>query len=91
MAGNNRQRKSSSSSSFTSIFNIFRSSRREDYSEHSGEGTSMGWTKVWRSDEDRGQWGAAEPGIDKKAADFIARYKKKVTESEVHCLQAPVE
>ncbi|KAI9081022.1 hypothetical protein K1719_037002 [Acacia pycnantha] len=70
-----------------SIFNIFRSGgRREECKSSVDEGTAamQGWTKVRKSDEDLGQWGASLPDIDMKASDFIARYRKKVTESEVH-------
>lgn len=38
--------------------------------------------RVWPSDEDKGRWGVAEPGIDIKAEAFIARYKRRVSESE---------
>ncbi|KAI9099081.1 hypothetical protein QN277_021781 [Acacia crassicarpa] len=84
--GGNRQRKSSS---FMSVFNIFKSSRHRGGHQHHDayheEGTRA--RKVWPSDEDRGRWGVAEPGIDTRAAAFIAQYKKRVSESEVHCAQ----
>lgn len=37
---------------------------------------------MFTSDEDRGRW-VAEPGIDRKASAFIARfYENRVTDSE---------
>ncbi|OIV98333.1 hypothetical protein TanjilG_16660 [Lupinus angustifolius] len=36
------------------------------------EGSENG-RRIFASDEDRGYW-IAEPGIDRKASDFIARY-----------------
>ncbi|KAK4282680.1 hypothetical protein QN277_014027 [Acacia crassicarpa] len=81
------QRRSSSSSSLMSIFNIFWSgARREECHSSVDEGTAamQGCAKVRKSDEDKGQWGPSEPDIDVKAAAFIARYRQKVTESEVH-------
>ncbi|KAK7354530.1 hypothetical protein VNO80_19995 [Phaseolus coccineus] len=37
--------------------------------------------RMFASDEDRGRW-VAEPGIDRKASDFIARYyATRVTDS----------
>ncbi|KAI4301650.1 hypothetical protein L6164_034906 [Bauhinia variegata] len=83
MGGNNRQRKSSS---FMSVFGIFKSNNK-----HRGGGyydayeESLRARKVWPSDEDRGRWGVADPRIDMKAEAFIAQYKKKVSESEIHC------
>ena len=88
MGGNNRHRKSSS---LMSVFNIFKSNRQRGggyyYEACHDEGARA--RKVWPSDEDRGRWGVAEPGIDMKAAAFIAQYKKKVTESEIHCQAQP--
>lgn len=88
MGGNNRQRKSSS---FMSVFKIFKSNNRHrgggGYHDAYEEGTRA--RKVWPSDEDRGRWGVAEPGIDMKAAAFIAQYKKRVSESEIHCQTQP--
>ncbi|KAF7805019.1 hypothetical protein G2W53_044130 [Senna tora] len=87
MGGKNRQRKSSS---LMSVFNIFKSnSRHRGYSNEDGyeEGTRA--RKVWPSDEDRGRWGVAEPGIDRRAAAFIAQYKKRVSDSEIHCQPQP--
>ncbi|KAK7337645.1 hypothetical protein VNO77_18229 [Canavalia gladiata] len=84
MGGKNRQRKSSS---FLSIFNIFKSNNKQrgggnyyNYEEGSRSGT-----KVWPSDEDKGRWGVADPVIDMRATAYIAQYKKRISESEVHC------
>ncbi|KAK7284464.1 hypothetical protein RJT34_19210 [Clitoria ternatea] len=83
MAGKNRQRKSS----FLSVFNIFKSSNKHrggsNYNTYE-EGPKLG-TKVWPSDEDKGRWGVADPVIDMRATAFIAQYKKRISESEVHC------
>ncbi|KAL2325639.1 hypothetical protein Fmac_024697 [Flemingia macrophylla] len=81
--GGNKQKKSSS---FKSIFNIFKSNNRQrgGYHDACDDGPKQ-WTKVWPSDEDRGRWGVADPVIDIRATDFIAQYKKRVSESEVHC------
>lgn len=82
MGGKNRQRKSSS---FLSIFNIFKSNKHRGGSNYNAyeEGTRPGY-KVWPSDEDKGSWGVADPVIDMRASDFIARYKKRVSDSEIH-------
>lgn len=83
MGGKNRQRKSSS---FLSVFNIFKSNKYRgegNYYNAYEEGVKAG-TKVWRSDEDRGRWGVADPVIDMRAAAYIAQYKKRVSESEIH-------
>ncbi|CAJ1975695.1 unnamed protein product [Sphenostylis stenocarpa] len=38
--------------------------------------------RIFASDEDRGRW-VAEPGIDRKASDFIARhYATRITDSQ---------
>lgn len=75
MAGN-KQRKSSSS--FFSIFKIFSSkkSRGVHYDNNYDSGR-----KVYPSDYDKDQWGVGEYDIDKKAEDFIAKYKNRVSES----------
>ncbi|KAF7844766.1 uncharacterized protein G2W53_001671 [Senna tora] len=81
MAGNNRQRKSSSSS-FFSAFNIFKSKNRGgSHYDAYDDGTRA--RKVWRSDEDNGHHGVAEPGIDMRAEMFIRQYKRRVSESEL--------
>ncbi|KAF7844760.1 uncharacterized protein G2W53_001665 [Senna tora] len=78
--GNNRHRKSSSSSFFSS-FNIFKSKNKGGYYDAYDDGTRA--RKVWRSDEDNGHYGVAEPGIDMKAEMFIRQYKRRVSESEI--------
>ncbi|CAL0320918.1 unnamed protein product [Lupinus luteus] len=78
-------------SSFRSIFNIFKSNnknRGRGYNDTYDEGSKV-WTKVWPSDEDKGRWGVADPVIDMKATAFIAQYKKRVSESEIHCQAQP--
>ena len=40
--------------------------------------------KVWRSDEDKGRWGAGDPSINKLAHEFILRGKEKCCKCE-HC------
>ncbi|KAK7344307.1 hypothetical protein VNO77_13759 [Canavalia gladiata] len=87
--GGNRQRKSSSSS-FKSVFNIFKSNNRQRgaYRDTYDDGPKQ-WTKNWTSDEDRGRWGVADPVIDSRATAFIAaHYKKRVSEPEIHCQAA---
>ncbi|XP_061361477.1 uncharacterized protein LOC133305318 [Gastrolobium bilobum] len=65
-------------SSFCGMFKAcFSSGSRDDeyYYEDSGR-------RMFASDEDRGRW-VAEPGIDRKASAFIARfYASRVTDSE---------
>ncbi|XP_004488164.1 uncharacterized protein [Cicer arietinum] len=71
--------KRSSSSSFCSVFKACFSSgnNSDEYWEGSGSGR-----RIFASDEDRGCW-VAEPGIDRKASDFIARYyATRVTDSQ---------
>lgn len=64
---NRRQRKSSS------IFSIFKaccSGGSEDYWDEAAGNTTR---RICPSDEDRGRW-VGEPGIDRKASAFIARF-----------------
>ncbi|XP_020224914.1 uncharacterized protein LOC109806817 [Cajanus cajan] len=69
------------SSSF-SFYNMLKGcfsggNRYDEYWEGSGSGR-----RIFASDEDRAHW-VAEPGIDRKASDFIARYyATRVTDSE---------
>ncbi|KEH16426.1 hypothetical protein MtrunA17_Chr1g0193291 [Medicago truncatula] len=86
--GGNNQRKSSKSS-FRSVFNIFKSSSNKqrgggEYYDHGAYAN-----KVWPSDEDRGSWGVADPVIDMRATAFIAQYKKRISESQIHCQAQP--
>ncbi|CAA3009086.1 Hypothetical predicted protein [Olea europaea subsp. europaea] len=69
MAGNNRQKKSSSPS--FSLFNIFKGKSSRTSKWDSTRDDSLKAYKVWPSDEDRGQW-VAEPGIDQKASVYIS-------------------
>ncbi|XP_020228799.1 uncharacterized protein LOC109809808 [Cajanus cajan] len=56
----------------------FSGGRRYDYEYVEGSG---GGRRIFASDEDREHW-VAEPGIDRKASDFIARYyATRVTDS----------
>ena len=49
----------------------------DEYLEGSGNGR-----RIFASDEDRAHW-VAEPGIDRKASDFIAKYyATRVTDSQ---------
>ena len=82
MAGNNRQKKPSS---FLSAFGLFKSRKgRGGYHEFYNK-----VTRDWPSDEDRGCWGVAEPGIDRKAEDFIAQCRKRIFECELIQLDDP--
>ena len=83
---NTRQKKSSSSSSF-SMFGLFKlkknRSRVEDY-YGAAESEARSARSVWPSDDDKGRyWPVAEPGIDRKAEDFIAKIHRNIaTDSE---------
>ncbi|TKY52355.1 hypothetical protein E2542_SST23876 [Spatholobus suberectus] len=84
MAGN-RQKKSSSG--FFSIFNIFTSRKpRAGYYDRPDSGS-----RIWHSDDDKGNWGVAEPNIDMKAEAFIAEYKKRVSESALYQVNPAAE
>ncbi|KAI9122806.1 hypothetical protein K1719_005909 [Acacia pycnantha] len=71
--------KKSSFSSFCGIFkSCFSSGSRDDYYWEDGSSGA----RIFASDEDRGRW-VAEPGIDRKASAFIARfYASRVSDSE---------
>ncbi|KAL4329267.1 hypothetical protein HN51_036229 [Arachis hypogaea] len=67
----------------SSFCNVFTAcfSRGSSYDDYYWEGSSSG-RRIFASDEDRGRW-VGEPGIDRKASDFIARYyAARVTDSE---------
>lgn len=91
MGGNNRQKKAHSS---FSIFSFFKSrrGRKGDHCDH-----SCSWpnemprsSKVWPSDEDKPHHWVAEPGIDRKAKDYIDRiYRNRVFESERQTVTVP--
>ena len=92
MGGNSRQKKSTNSSSF-SVFNLFKSRRArrsgDDYYNTHDDAPSAR-SRVWPSDEDRGEWGVAKPGIDKIAEAFIAKIHKNIaTDSEWKTVTIP--
>ncbi|XP_044497869.1 uncharacterized protein LOC123219959 [Mangifera indica] len=72
--GGNKQKKG------FSVFSMFKSMRsRRSYS---WEDNAESGGRVWASDEDKGSW-VAEPGIDRKAQDFIAKvHANRFSESE---------
>ncbi|KAK7264815.1 hypothetical protein RJT34_32426 [Clitoria ternatea] len=73
--------KKSSSFSFCGMLKAcFSSGRsRDDYYYYD---ESVSGRRIFASDEDRGRW-VAEPGIDRKASAFIARfYASRATDSE---------
>ncbi|KAK3415946.1 hypothetical protein EUGRSUZ_H01331 [Eucalyptus grandis] len=81
MGGNNRQKKSSSSFSFMSMLKPRRAQRDDAW-----EGESVSSKKIYPSDYDEGKY-VAEPGIDKKATAFIAKFHKtRVMESELRVI-----
>ncbi|KAK7392132.1 hypothetical protein VNO78_20562 [Psophocarpus tetragonolobus] len=81
MAGH-RQKKSSSG--FFSMFNIFTSRKPRGGGYYDAPDS---WHRVWPSDYDKGNWGVAEPNIDIKAEAFIAKYKKRASESALYQLE----
>ncbi|CAL5208715.1 unnamed protein product [Lathyrus oleraceus] len=88
MGGNNNQRKSKSS---WSVFSIFKSSSNKQRGGGGYYNQAAYANKVWPSDEDRGNWGVADPVIDMRATAFIAQYKKRISESEIHHIQAHLD
>lgn len=76
MGGNSRNK-----FSLFSCFKTRRSSSRRIEAEASWD--DVGYTrKAWASDEDKRYW-VAEPGIDRKASAFIAKFHaSRVSESE---------
>ncbi|KAI3862742.1 hypothetical protein MKW92_043785 [Papaver armeniacum] len=86
--GGKRQKKCSSSF-FSSIFSIFKSSRSSSYMDDMGWDDAVNVRKVRPSDDDKGRW-VAEPDIDRKASAFIARfYESRVSDPERQTI-APV-
>ncbi|KAK7347954.1 hypothetical protein VNO80_22497 [Phaseolus coccineus] len=70
--------KKSSSFSFCGMFKSCFSNSKDDYYYNYDDNSR----RHFASDEDRGRW-VAEPGIDRKASAFIARfYASRVTDSE---------
>ena len=81
MAGNNRQKKPSSFSIF-SIFKSFCSSGRDNSWDEAG---NYG-RRICPRDDDIYGW-VAEPGIDRKASDFIAKfYATRVSDPQTHAV-----
>jgi hypothetical protein len=72
-----------------SVFNIFKSSSNKERGYDYYDDGAKQWNKVWPSDEDRGSWGVADPVIDMRATAFIAQYKKRISESEIHWQAQP--
>ncbi|KAK9692097.1 hypothetical protein RND81_09G240500 [Saponaria officinalis] len=74
MGGNNNRQRRYGGNSF-SIFKMFKSkkSNNNDNNAMYNYGDEAPRRKVFPSDEDRGYW-VGEPGIDRKASDFIARF-----------------
>lgn len=81
MSGNNRQKKSS----FFSIFNIFKACCSPGGDESWDEAGNYR-RRICPSDEDTDSW-FAEPGIDRKASDFIAKfYASRVSDPQTHAV-----
>ncbi|XP_042513445.1 uncharacterized protein LOC122088304 [Macadamia integrifolia] len=85
--GQGRERRSSS---FFSIFNVFKSSRGMRSGGDEGEedmwDEAVNVRRVRTSDEDKDCW-VAEPDIDRKASAFIARfYECRVSNSEIQTI-----
>lgn len=77
--------KSSSLFSFCNMFKAcFSGGSRDD--TYSDDGGAYVRRRTCPSDEDRGGW-TAEPGIDRKATAFIARfYESHVSDAECHAV-----
>ena len=69
------QHKKSSTSSFSSFLKLFKPKRSSYRGEEAYWDESVKACKVWPSDEDRGYWWVAEPGIDRKASAYIAKFR----------------
>ncbi|CAJ2644819.1 hypothetical protein L195_g028928 [Trifolium pratense] len=68
-------------SSSTSLCNVFKACFSSGNNDEYWEGSGIG-RRMFASDEDRGCF-VAEPGIDRKASDFIAKYyATRVTDSQ---------
>ena len=77
--GGNKHKKSHSSFSFFGFFKSKRARKGEHY-EHDELSCP---TKVWPSDADKCHRWVAEPGIDRKAKDYIDRiHRNRVLETE---------
>ncbi|KAG6592309.1 hypothetical protein SDJN03_14658, partial [Cucurbita argyrosperma subsp. sororia] len=90
MGGNNQSKKSHSSFSIFNFFK-FRKGRKEDHYDHGGYWNKMPRSgKVWPSDEDKTHRWVAEPGIDRKAKDYIDKiYRNRIFESERQTVTLP--
>ncbi|KAG6590516.1 hypothetical protein SDJN03_15939, partial [Cucurbita argyrosperma subsp. sororia] len=71
--GGNRHKKASSSFSFLAFFKSKRSRKGDGY-DHGSTWDDLSYpSKVWPSDADKHHHWVAEPGIDRKADDYIKR------------------
>ncbi|ESR41580.1 hypothetical protein CICLE_v10013801mg [Citrus x clementina] len=83
MAGNKQKK---SPFSLHSIFKRWKPNRRWEDSYDDAGSTAR---RIWPSDEDKGGYWVAEPGIDGKASDFIAKFHEaRISESERHAVYA---
>ena len=81
MAGNNRQKKSS----FSFILSIFKACCSPGGDDSLDEAGNYG-RRICPSDEDRHGW-VAEPGIDRKASDFINKfYATRVSDPQIRAV-----
>ncbi|KAK9192441.1 hypothetical protein WN944_003132 [Citrus x changshan-huyou] len=77
MAGN-KQKKSS-----FSLLNMFKSRKTNRRWEDPWDDVGCTARRIWPSDEDKGAYWVAEPGIDRKASAFIAKFHEaRISESE---------
>ncbi|KAJ0248494.1 Uncharacterized protein HA466_0155870 [Hirschfeldia incana] len=78
MGGSNRKK--------FSLFSFFKSRRSSHRVEADAWDDGVYTRKAWASDEDKRYW-VAEPGIDRKASAFIAKFHaSRVSESECQTL-----
>ncbi|KAJ0232365.1 Uncharacterized protein HA466_0292190 [Hirschfeldia incana] len=78
MGGNSRKK--------FSLFSFFKSRRSSHIIEEDAWDDGVYTRKAWASDEDKRYW-VAEPGIDRKASAFIAKFHaSRVSESECQTL-----
>ncbi|KAK2634650.1 hypothetical protein Ddye_029442 [Dipteronia dyeriana] len=86
MAGNKQQQNQKKFSLF-SIFKSRRPRRSGDHHDNYNYGCEDSGRKIWPSDEDKGGRWVAEPGIDRRASAFIAKFHEtRVSESEHHAV-----
>lgn len=84
----NSTKQNKSSSSFFGLFKIKRNRPRVD--EYYGAEEAPSNRRVWPSDEDKGRWPVAMPGIDRRAEDFIAKIHRNIaTDSEPKTVTLP--